>query len=325
MTSHGAPRSQGAGGCRWQRVALAPALLAPFGLLAWAGPTFAESPPQRDGRLDRSRIGLQQGEAKPFRSAFFDGAELVVLPGVFEPTEAEEGVLPFMRANRERFEGRSVLEIGTGTGIIGAYAARLGAARVVATDISEAAIENASRNAERLGFGDVIELRLVPQTDPSAYSVIGPGETFDVIVSNPPYSLDLAADENSAVTDRGDLGFSIVRGLDAHLKPGGVAMLLYGSLFYHQVMVKFARHSGFVVRDHTPFFLSLLEAETLFNAYLARLLEHEGLEPDALRFDVEQDASLSRIRVAKTPAAPPALLPGNPPRWYHGMIVIQRE
>ena len=90
-------------------------------------------------------------------------------------------------------------------------------------------------------------------------------------------------------------------------------------------MVKFARHSGFAVRSHTPFFLSLLEAETLFDAYLARLLEREGLESDALRFDIAQDASLHRICVARPPTPPPALLPANPERWYHGMIVIQRE
>lgn len=52
------------------------------------------------------------------------------------------------------------------------------------------------------------------------------------------------------MTDRGDLGLSIVCGLDEHLEPGDTALLYYASLFYHEVMVKIARHEGFAVRNH---------------------------------------------------------------------------
>ncbi len=134
-------------------------------------------------------------------------------PGIFDPGEAERFVLPFMAENAERFAGRRVLEIGTGSGVIGLYAARLGASAVVATDIDPLAIEVARLNAERLGVASVMDVRLVPPEDLSAYSVIRPEEKFDVIISNPPYSLDYAAEENSPVVDRGDLGLSIILGL----------------------------------------------------------------------------------------------------------------
>lgn len=108
-------------------------------------------------------------------------ADVLVLPGVFFPNEAERMVLPFMKENAARFDGASVFEIGTGTGMISLYAAKLGAKSVVATDISEHALVNARENAKRLGFSGVVETRLVPPTDISAYSVIGPDERFDVI------------------------------------------------------------------------------------------------------------------------------------------------
>ena len=272
----------------------------------------------------RKNLQLIKGTATNVHSKYLDGT-LLVQPGVFVPTEANALVLPFMQENGELFVGKTVLEIGTGTGIISVYAAKLGAEKVISTDISEMAVANASRNAKRFGVASVMETRLVPQTDISAYSVIDPDEAFDIIISNPPYSLDLDADENTAVTDRGDLGFSIVRGLESHLKPGGVVMLLYGSLFYHNVMVKFARHMGYEVRNHVPFFLSFLEAETLFNFYLSRLLELEQIGSSDFRFDFRKDDSLRRIRVFKGNKQRPPLLPGNSARQFPGMMVIQRK
>jgi len=237
---------------------------------------------------ETKNFGLIKGKPKRFHSQHLN-AEILVLPGVFYAGEAIKYVLPFMQENKELFEGKTILEIGTGSGIIGIYAAKLGAKKVVATDINKTAIVCANQNAQALGVSSIIETRLVPLTDISAYSVIAPDESFDVIISNPPYSLDLDAQENTAVVDRGDLGFSIVRGLDTHMKPSGVAILLYKSLFYHHVMVKFAKHVGYQVRNQVPDVLTSFESEALFNFYLTRLLEHEHIDSNAFRFDREKD------------------------------------
>ena len=230
-----------------------------------------------------------------------------------------------MDENKALFEGKRILEIGTGSGIISVYAAKLGATSVVATDINESAIESATRNAEKFGVASVVEPRLVPGTDISAYSVIGPDETFDVIISNPPYSLDLEAGRNDAVTDTGDLGFSIVRGLRSHLRPGGVAVLLYNSLFYHLAMVKFARYSGYEVRNHRPYQFTQWEAEAVFNSYLEKLLEREGVDRDAFRFDFTEAHTLQGIKIARaTREGQRPLFPGNSKKTYAGMIVIER-
>jgi methylase of polypeptide subunit release factors len=273
---------------------------------------------------DRKLLDKLKGPAREFPSKILEGSRVLVLPGVFAPLEAEAMVLPFMRENAALFAGKSVLEIGTGTGIISVYAAKLGATKVVSTDISEIALTNAAENAKRFGVASVMETRLVPESDMSAYSVIGPDEAFDLIISNPPYALDLDADENTAVTDRGDLGFSIVRGLETHLKPGGKCLLLYGSLFYHHVMVKFARYMGYEVRHHVPGVVSHLEVETLFNSYLAKLLEHEQMEPDALRFNYQEDKGLKMVHV-RWPKTETPLIAGNSNRLFFGMIVIERK
>ena len=287
---------------------------------------------------DTGDVGTVKKDAVRFRSSYLD-EEIVVLPGVFHPREAEETVLPLLHEHPEVFRDKVVLEIGTGSGIISLYAAQLGAKRVVSTDINGAAVATARRNAEALGFASRMDVRLVPPRDTSAYSVISGDETFDVIISNPPYSLDLDASRNDAVTDTGDLGFSIVRGLDDHLKPGGVVVLLYASLFYHEVMVKFARHTGFEVRrDPTPV-LTPWEAATLFNAYLARLLEREDIDPQAFRFEWREEDALQlgirprlgsafdRLRwilVGGRGVTREPLFPGGEPGRYPGLMVIRR-
>jgi len=262
------------------------------------------------------------GGRTSFSSRYFE-KPIVLLPGVFPPEEAEGRVLPFMQENAGLFENAHVLDIGTGSGMIGLFAAKLGAAKVVASDIDGMALRNAKMNAESLGVGSVFETRLVPPDDMSAYSVIGPGEKFDVIISNPPYSLDLDAPGNTTETDQGDLGLSIVRGLDDHLNPGGAAVLLYPSIFYHHVMVKYARYEGFDARDHAPLMMTPLEGEALFNNYLSRLLPRVGMEPDAIRFD--QLAKPAEMGCFGYRSDPEPLLPGNSERLYSSMIVIRRS
>ncbi len=287
-------------------------------------PAF-QAPSGFDQNLDTDKLGTALGKTETFVSSHL-GESIIVPPGVFMPYEAEYGVLPFVKENAQHFAGKEVLEIGTGSGIISLYAARLGARKVVATDINDKAIAAARANAEALKLQSVIELRLVPSTDISAYSVIGSEESFDTIISNPPYSLDLDAQANTAVTDRGDLGLSIIRGLETHMKPGGSTILLYNSIFYHQVMVKFARHGGYTVRSHVPESLSTWATEALFNSYLERLLVHQDIDPKAFRFDRKTDEGLFLGRPSNDlQRQTKPLFPGNTTTRYGGMIVIEHR
>ncbi len=77
-------------------------------------------------------------------------------------------------------------DIGTGSGCIAiSLLHELPHARAIATDISGPALETARRNAEHHRVTD--RLRLVKS---DGFAAIEPNETFDLIVSNPPYVSD---------------------------------------------------------------------------------------------------------------------------------------
>lgn len=119
---------------------------------------------------------------------------------------------------------QSVLDLGTGCGIQAMHASRH-AQRVVATDISERALEMARLNAELNGI-DNIEFRHGSLFEPVE------GELFDQIVSNPPFVItprraDVPAYE---YRDGGLVGDAIVREVitqsAAHLAPDGTVQML---------------------------------------------------------------------------------------------------
>lgn len=116
------------------------------------------------------------------------------------------------------------LDLGTGCGIQALHAARF-AKHVVATDISERALDLARFNAALNGFTN-IEFRLGSLFEPVA------GERFGHVVSNPPFVITPRVEGVPAYEYRdggmvGDaLVASVIRDVEAHLEPGGVAQLL---------------------------------------------------------------------------------------------------
>ncbi|MCU1414500.1 MAG: SAM-dependent methyltransferase [Microbacteriaceae bacterium] len=118
----------------------------------------------------------------------------------------------------------TALDLGTGCGIQALHAARH-ARHVVATDISQRALDLAAFNAA-LNDVHTIEFRLGSLFEPVV------GERFDHIVSNPPFVITPRVDGVPAYEYRdggmvGDaLVASVIAGLPAHLATGGVAQLL---------------------------------------------------------------------------------------------------
>lgn len=116
------------------------------------------------------------------------------------------------------------LDLGTGCGIQALHAARH-AREVVATDISQRALDLAALNAE-LNEVRSIEFRLGSLFEPVA------GERFDHIVSNPPFVItprgsgvpDYEYRDGGMVGD--DLVAAVIAGTREHLAPGGVAQYL---------------------------------------------------------------------------------------------------
>jgi release factor glutamine methyltransferase len=123
--------------------------------------------------------------------------------------------------------------MGTGSGAIAvAIAHARPDAQVTALDVSPAALAIAGRNAELNG----VAVRFLH----SDWFAAVAGETFDLIVSNPPYIAagdrhlsegDLRFEPPGALTDHAD-GLSalrtIVKGGPAHLVPGGWLLMEHG-------------------------------------------------------------------------------------------------
>lgn len=110
----------------------------------------------------------------------FQSCTLKILPGVFIPRVETEYFVE-MIPNMVRQKPERILEIGTGCGAISIALARLyPEARILATDISSRAIENAYINVKELRLESRISLLQC-----NLYESIT-GE-FDLIVSNPPY------------------------------------------------------------------------------------------------------------------------------------------
>ncbi len=133
---------------------------------------------------------------------------------------------------------RRVLELGVGSGCVAAaVASQLAEIAIVATDLSQEALDVARANTEQHGLADRVELRRGDLYDALDTS----GEPFALIMSNPPYvkradlegmSEDVARTEPRAALDGGEDGLDVVRrivdGCDAWLAPGGWLALEIG-------------------------------------------------------------------------------------------------
>lgn len=155
--------------------------------------------------------------------------DIVLLESVFwEPEDTRS--LRELIAKYPGIKDASVLEIGTGSGLVSLCCLQAGGRLVVATDINPKAVENARLNGRELGFGKKLDVRLVPRRAPGAWTVVRPDERFDFIISNPPWEdAKPRAVEGFALYDPNfELLDSLLAGARAHLNPEGRMWLAYG-------------------------------------------------------------------------------------------------
>jgi release factor glutamine methyltransferase len=158
---------------------------------------------------------------------------LAVTPDVLIPRpDTETLVEAVLTRVAPREAPLAVLDLGTGSGAIAlALASEWPAARLMATDVSDAALAVARKNAESLGMAERIELAAGDLFAPVA------GQRFHVIASNPPYvpeadretlAPELRHEPAEALFVSGDgtdLLRRIVAGAGAHLRVGGLLAL----------------------------------------------------------------------------------------------------
>ena len=198
----------------------------------------------------------------------FWGIEFEVTPDVLIPRPETEHVIEValdrlalreIRAGRKQTltgDGLRIVDVGTGSGCIAiALAKELPGARIVAMDISAAALAVARRNAARHSFSEhiqFIESNLLESLREGARQAVPPlgkdspvdvvrSRPRDLIVSNPPYvgrketdSLmrEVRDHEPEIALYGGEEGYELYAELIAqaaqHLKPGGILVLELG-------------------------------------------------------------------------------------------------
>ena len=164
----------------------------------------------------------------------FYSLSLVISSDVLIPRPETELLVELALAHIQSRPGARVLDLGTGSGAIAlAIAHNAPAAQVLATDICPRSLALARRNAERHGLKNVGFLLS------DWYTQID-GQSFDLIVSNPPY-----IDPSDPHLQQGDLRFEpaaalasaehgladirrIAAGAGDHLEPGGLLAIEHG-------------------------------------------------------------------------------------------------
>jgi release factor glutamine methyltransferase len=174
--------------------------------------------------------------------------DLAVFETVFWDLRDTESLRELIRGSRS-FGNKTVLEIGTGSGLLSLCCLKAGSKKVVATDVNPAAVANAKYNSERLGFSDRLEVRQVSLSDQRAFAVIDSLEKFDFVISNPPWvNRQPASIEELALYDENfELMKSLLADARQHLKPGGKLLLAYGCVDAVKTLIALAKTHGFDV------------------------------------------------------------------------------
>jgi release factor glutamine methyltransferase len=183
---------------------------------------------------------------------------------VYDPSDDTFLLLEYIYTNRKVFYGKKVLEIGTGTGIVGLYMLLNGSREVFLTDINPYALEAAKcsldLNQEKRGIAKRF-----------SYSIIGcdlleclrKKPLFDIIVFNPPYLpipcmddfVDLSWCNGLSVLSR------FLKHVRFHLVPGGRVLFIVSDKLPLSYLLSSLREHGFtvnIVSEKKLFFEKLL-------------------------------------------------------------------
>lgn len=187
---------------------------------------------------------------------YYKEMKLEIPESVYEP--AEDSLLMAKELESADLQGKRVLEVGCGSGLLSIIAAKKGA-DVTAVDINPEAVAIAKTNAETSG------VRIQAFQSDLFSNVKG---QFDLIIFNPPY-MPVEAGETDARYAGGPGGRDTIekfvnQAMD-HLKKDGIILLLISSLTGEKEVMELFRENGLkaqvIAREKIPWEeLMLLEA-----------------------------------------------------------------
>lgn len=176
----------------------------------------------------------------------YEGKKFIVYQGVFWPHEDSKALV----RNFEILPGEEVADICTGSGVIAIHAALKGARRVVALDINPNACRATDYNARQYRIDDIVESRVS-----DVFSALKPGEQFDVITMNPPFTDHQEEQGDYAEKTIWDAGFHVhtcfFEELDVRLKsqPNARAYTTQANFGSIERMLEMADQAGYSVRQ----------------------------------------------------------------------------
>jgi HemK-related putative methylase len=148
------------------------------------------------------------------------GRPLLVLPDVLNPRLARSGEFFASQLSSGLIErGAEVLDMGTGSGVC-AVAAAQHARRVIAVDISPAAVRCARINVLINALEDVIEV-----VHGDLFAPVR-GRRFDVVLFNPPFIRGTPRNDADRAWRSTDVAERFAADLREHLTPSGVALVV---------------------------------------------------------------------------------------------------
>lgn len=161
----------------------------------------------------------QRNDVRGDEEIVFRGRPFFIPQAIFSPNAETTYSTTILLSDIDSFKGKTVLDLGTGSGAVAVTAASEGAASVTAADIDDHALATARRNAEMNNVADKVEF-----VKSDVFSSI-PG-LYDIIFFNLPISDELWAHLGS---DVGSVASRFFHQFQAHLKPGGHAYAAYAS------------------------------------------------------------------------------------------------
>lgn len=160
-------------------------------------------------------------------------------PGIFAYRETDPGTA-FLARHLPSCAGKSVLDLGCGSGALSLAAFALGASDVLATDSSAIAIACTERNFAEKGLAGRTLCADLAQGAVNALN----SEGFDIVLSNPPFHKD-------GETDYGLPG-RVLEAIHRSLKAGGEAFLVSNQfLDYPALARKVFAETSLIARDQS--------------------------------------------------------------------------
>lgn len=179
-----------------------------------------------------------------------------------QPSEYTSALIQVLRGKAAQLRGASVLEIGSGSGVVLAALGALGAASLYGVDIEDDAIDEGLTLLCELGYAEITRIERGDMWQPVA------GRRFDLIVANLPH-FPMPPNEvkgrlstwSCGGADGRQLLNPFLEALAQHLAPGGRAVITHNAFVSVQQSRSLLRRHGLALRIVQTFLVNIPDSK----------------------------------------------------------------